>query len=81
MQAIHSNDNVLALPTTFTCQNIIFVSYSDPGVVIEVPELDFAASDDGVGAVAVVVVVQRPVVNHGRQVRVVVLVGTEGMIR
>ena len=59
----------------YTGQNIIFVSDGDPGVMFEVPEFDLTASDHGVCAVSVVVVVQAAVVDHSRQVRMVVLLG------
>lgn len=41
--------------------------------MLEVPELDFAAADHGVRSVTVVVVVDAAVVDHGRQVGMVVL--------
>lgn len=41
--------------------------------MVEVSELGLAAGELGVGAVAVVVVVHRPVVDHRRDVRVLVL--------
>ncbi len=40
-----------------TCQNIIFVSYGNPSIMLEVPEFDLATTYHGVGAVTVVVVV------------------------
>jgi hypothetical protein len=58
---------------SLTREDVVFVTDGDPGVVLVVAELDLAAADHGVGAVAVVVVVQRPVVDHGRQVGMVVL--------
>lgn len=49
-----------------TCQHIIFITNGDIRIVGQVPELDLAASDHGVGAVTVVVVVEATVVDHGR---------------
>jgi len=63
-----------------TCEDVVFVSDGDPRVVLEVPELDLTASDHGVRSVAVVIVVNGAVVDHGRQVRMVVLLTNRSLL-
>ena len=58
------------------CQPVPLVPHSDHCLMLHVPELDLAAPQHGVGAVPVVVVAHAAVVDHGREVGMVVVVRT-----
>ena len=58
-------------------QFVVLVPHGEPSFVVEVPELDLAAPYHGEAPVLIMVVLQTAVVDHGREVGVLVLVGTQ----